>query len=102
MITQNKPATDLFGGAGSRSPDKPLEHKQLHELQKEQLIDRGDHKQSEALDRIRRTATVVEQTKEVAGDVEIEIQRQDDKIDEITSNVEDIKTDLKRSARLLG
>jgi t-SNARE complex subunit (syntaxin) len=71
-------------------------------MDKNALIQRGDAQQIEALDRITKSRTIVEQTKEVAGNVEMELQRQDEVIDHIQDDVEDIKTDLKRSAKLLG
>ena len=95
----------LLGGREASAVDarSPMaENFDYGKANQQQVIDRGDYLYGEAIGGMERALGVTEQTKKVAGDIEIELKRQDELMDRVDEKTFDIRSNLKKANKIMN
>lgn len=73
----------------------------LGEMSAQMVIERGDNLYGEAENRLANALGITEKSKQVVGEIEVELKQQEEQIDRIHDKTEDLRSNLKRAGKVM-
>lgn len=90
----------LFGNALEIEDNKP-QKQNLSQMSAQQVISRGDVLYLEAEERMQKAFGVTEQSKQVAGNIEVELNQQEEQIGRVEDKTQDLRGHLRRANKIM-
>ncbi|CAG9326876.1 unnamed protein product [Blepharisma stoltei] len=91
----------LFGNALEIDGPKQEAKQNLSQMSAQQVISRGDVLYQEAEERMQRAFGVTEQSKQVAGAIEVELNQQEQQIGRVEDKTQDLRGHLRRANKIM-